>query len=255
MEHAGLHGAACARGALLPVRATRLRRRGVQQLAAGLGAGALPALRRLVLEDACMWTTQAVPYAPSPPPWKKAPCRGSATSSVRYAAIGDAGLVALAPALRRRPALEYLDLDGNLLGDEGLAALVAPPAAAGAPPPPTGGLAKLKVLFLGYTQITDAGCATLAAALESGALPALERLILHGIPASAAAKAAVYAARANLHGCLFAPTRASMAWGRSRSKRSRAPRRRRARRRRLGRSTRRERRTLSMRECDRSVTL
>ena len=71
-------------------------------------------------------------------------------------------------------------------------------APAGAPPPTTGGLAKLKVLDLNCTQITDAGCATLAAALDSGAMPALERLYLHGIPASAAAKAAVYAARANL---------------------------------------------------------
>ena len=43
-----------------------------------------------------------------------------------------------------------------------------------------------------------AGCATLAAALDSGALPALEELYLGSIPASAAAKAAVYEARANL---------------------------------------------------------
>ena len=53
-------------------------------------------------------------------------------------------------------------------------------------------------LCLWSTQITDAGCATLAAALDSGALPALERLYMYEIPASAAAKAAVYAARANL---------------------------------------------------------
>ena len=59
-----------------------------------------------------------------------------------------------------------------------------------------GGLAKLQGLNLNSTQITDAGCATLAAALNSGALPALEKLSLRGIPASAAAKAAVYAARA-----------------------------------------------------------
>ena len=63
-----------------------------------------------------------------------------------------------------------------------------------------GGLAKLKHLNLSRTQITDAGCATLAAALNSGALPALEGLYLFGIPASATAKAAVYAARANLTG-------------------------------------------------------
>ena len=58
----------------------------------------------------------------------------------------------------------------------------------------------LKVLDLDNTQITDAGCATLAAALDSGALPALEKLYLYHIPARAAAKAAVYAARANLGG-------------------------------------------------------
>ena len=77
---------------------------------------------------------------------------------------------------------------------------MAPPPPAGAPPTTTGGLAKLKVLWLNDTQITDAGCATLAAALDSGALPALEMLDLDGIRASAAAKAAVYAARANLQG-------------------------------------------------------
>ena len=99
-------------------------------------------------------------------------------------AIGDAGLVALAPALRRRPALENLGLSRDPLGDEGLAALVAPP-------PPTGGLAKLKSLDLSYTQVTNAGCAALAAAIDSGALPALEHVQLHGIPASDAAKAAV----------------------------------------------------------------
>ena len=58
-------------------------------------------------------------------------------------------------------------------------------------PPPTGGLAKLKTLLLGSTQITAAGCAALAAALDGGALPALEELYLHRIPASDASKAAV----------------------------------------------------------------
>jgi len=57
------------------------------------------------------------------------------------------------------------------------------------------------MLDLGYTQITDAGCATLSAALNSGALPALEKLYLpDSFHVSAAAKAAVYAARANLQG-------------------------------------------------------
>ena len=74
------------------------------------------------------------------------------------------------------------------LGDEGLAALVAPPPPAGAPPPTTGGLTKLKELNLSSIQITDAGCDALAAALVCGALPALGSLFLFGTRASAAAK-------------------------------------------------------------------
>ena len=117
--------------------------------------------------------------------------------------IGDAALLALAPALRRLPALEHLYLYENPFGDEGLAALVAPPPPpAGALPPPTGVLTNLKVLHLWNTQITDAGCATLAAALDSGALPALKELYLDGIPASDAAQDAVYEARADLNASL-----------------------------------------------------
>ena len=52
-------------------------------------------------------------------------------------------------------------------------------------------LAKLKTLWLGSTQITDAGCSALASALDRGALPALETLNLEGIQASAAAKVGV----------------------------------------------------------------
>jgi hypothetical protein len=95
--------------------------------------------------------------------------------------------------LRRLPALERLNLSYNPLGDEGLAALVAPPPPpAGALPPPAGGLTKLKQLNLDLTKITDAGCATLAAALDGDALPALADLNLFGIPAFGdASKAAV----------------------------------------------------------------
>ena len=64
--------------------------------------------------------------------------------------------------------------------------------AAGALPPPTGVLPKLQTLDLRSTRVTDAGCAGLAAALDSGALPALEILFLVAeVPASAAAQAAV----------------------------------------------------------------
>ena len=105
--------------------------------------------------------------------------------------MGDAGLVALAPALRRRPALTSLTLTGNPFGDKGLAALVAPPQpAAGALPP----LAKLMLLDLDDTQVSDAGCAALSSALNSGTLPDLVHLDLKGIPASPAAKSAVHEA-------------------------------------------------------------
>ena len=142
---------------------------GASALAAALDRGALPRLKSLVLDEV---------------------------------AISDTGLLTLAPALRRLTVLEQLNLSDNPLGDEGLAALVAPlpppPSAPAVPPPTAGVLTKLKALFLHGTRVTDAGCATLASALGSGALPALERLDLDGIPASAASQEAVYEARANL---------------------------------------------------------
>jgi len=162
---------------------------GVQRLAERLGAGALPAVTSLSLSRMHVGDAGASALA-------AVLDRGALPRLQRLylgnTAIGDTALVALAPALRRRPALERLSLYANPFGDEGLVALVAPPPPpAGALPPPAGGLTKLKVLDLSNTQVTDAGCAALAAALESGALPALEAVYMIGIPASAAAEAAV----------------------------------------------------------------
>ena len=156
--------------------------------------GTLPAVTRFILTNVLLGDSGASALA-------AALDRGALprlkTLALTGAAIGDAGLVALAPALRRRPALESLSLAGNPLGDEGLAALVAPPPA-DAPPPQAKVLAKLKELDFFNTQITDDGCAQLASRLRSGALPALERLHLEGIPASIAAIEAVYDARPGL---------------------------------------------------------
>ena len=169
---------------------------GMQRLTAGLGAGALPALTLLHVNSMHVGDAGASALAAA---LGRGALQRLKELYLSNATIGDAGLVALAPALRRLPALKILDLGGtNLFGTEGLAALVAPPPPAGAPPagalaPPTGGLKKLKWLNLDFTEITDAGCAELAAAFDSGALPALERLYLQGIPASAAAKAALKA--------------------------------------------------------------
>jgi len=161
---------------------------GVPRLAEKLGAGALPAVTYLRLNSTSVGDAGASALA-------AALGRGALPRlehlHLRCTAIGDAGLVALAPALRRRPALEHLSFCGNPLGDEGLAALVAPPPPAGAPLPTTGGLTKLWRLWLSDTQITDAGCAALASALDGGALPGLSLIFLDNIPASAAAKASV----------------------------------------------------------------
>ena len=161
---------------------------GVLRLAEGLGAGGLPAVAYLSIFS--MHVGDAGASALAAALGQGALPRLKSLNLIN-AAIGDAGLVALAPALRQRPALERLSLVDNPIGDEGLTALVAPPPPAGAPPPPTGGLTKLKELYLGFTQVTDAGCAALTSALDSGALPALERSKLFGTLASAAARAAV----------------------------------------------------------------
>ena len=118
---------------------------GVQRLAAGLGAGGLPALTELVIAWTHVGDVGASALAAA---LGQGALPRLKILDLHEAVIGDAGLVALAPALRRLPALEGLDFEGNPLGDEGLAALVTPPPAAGAPPPPTGGLAKLKALDL-----------------------------------------------------------------------------------------------------------
>jgi hypothetical protein len=161
---------------------------GVLRLAEGLTAGALPAVTELSVDDMHVGETGASALA-------AALDRGALPRleilQLMNGENGDAALVALAPALRRRPALERLYLLDNPFGDEGLAALVAPPPPAGALPLPTGGLKKLVRLNLDYTQVSDAGCAALAAALDSGALPALQTLTLAGTPANAAAIDAV----------------------------------------------------------------
>ena len=160
---------------------------GVQRLVEGLGAGALPALTWFSFSGMHVGDAGASVLAAT---LGRGALPQLESLELYSAAIGDAGLVTLAPALRRRPALEFLGLLNNPLGDEGLAALVAPPPA-DALPPPIGVLTKLKALHLSRTLVSDAGCTALAAALDSGALPALKGLYLSGIPASDAAKAAV----------------------------------------------------------------
>ena len=163
---------------------------GALRLVEGLGAGALSGVTKLALTlhvgDTGASALSAALGRGALPRLKEI--------DLTKAGIGDAGLVALAPALRRRPALEYLNLRLNPLSDEGIAALVTPPPPTDALPPPTGGLANLQTLDLCGTDVADAGCAALAAALDSGVLPVLKELLLYHAPASAAAKHAVVTA-------------------------------------------------------------
>ena len=195
---------------------------GVQRLAKGLNAGAWPAVTMLQMHNIHVGDAGASALAAA---LGRCALPRLNTLELINSAIGDVGLVALAPALRQLPALESLTLAGSVyefrsrgmygdegfvydpfnIGDEGLTALVAPLPPAGALPPSTGALKRLKSLDLSSTQITDAGCAALAAALKNGALPALKRLNLQDICASADAIApgaidAVYEARAKLLG-------------------------------------------------------
>ena len=78
---------------------------GVQQLAAGLGAGALPAVTELCIIGTHVGDAGASALAAALGQGALPRLKSLALSN---AAIGDAGLVALAPALRRLPALERL---------------------------------------------------------------------------------------------------------------------------------------------------
>ena len=158
----------------------------VPRMAEKLRAGALPAVHLLNLNTTPVGDAGASALA-------SALGRGAlprlACLHLGSTGIGDAGLVALAPALWRLRALECLELDNNPVGDEGFAALVSSlPRAADAPN--MQGLTTLVALSFSYTRIADASCAVLAAALDS-VLPSLERVNLHGIPASAAERDAM----------------------------------------------------------------
>ena len=83
---------------------------GVRRLAAGLGTGALPAVIELQIFGTHVGDAGASALAAALGQGALPRLKSLALAS---AAIGDAGLVALAPALRRRPALEGLDLGGT----------------------------------------------------------------------------------------------------------------------------------------------
>ena len=160
----------------------------VERLTGRLGAGALPAVTWLQIKGEHVTDADASALAAALGRGAMPRLKNLFLTNTK---IGDAGLVALAPALRRLPALEHLCFIGSPFGDEGLGALVAAPSPAGKPQTTTEVLKKLQVLDFSHTEITDAGCAALASALDSGVLPALDTVDVDDTPTSAAARAAV----------------------------------------------------------------
>ena len=104
--------------------------------------------------------------------------------------------LALAAPLRRLPRLKNLLMHENRIGDEGIAALVAPGEVL---PrrlmPEQAVLPSLEMLYLEKNRIQDAGCASLTHALNTGVMPRLgydatnpDAIGLDGNPASEAAR-------------------------------------------------------------------
>ena len=110
------------------------------------------------------------------------------TLGLRSVGLGDAGLGALLPSLRARPALAVLDLGRNELAAEGFGALGAALPSWGA----------LQALFLGSNgRAGSAGVRALAAALP-GAPPSLATLWVEDCGADAAAVAELRRAGARI---------------------------------------------------------
>ena len=112
-----------------------------------------------------------------------------ALSYFSLASNRSAGLAALALPLQQLPMLYQLYLNGNLIGDNGVAALLAPGA---------GAWPSLVELSLQDNRIGDAGCVAFVSGLAI-AMPALKDLALESNPASLEALAAVDAAVVAVH--------------------------------------------------------
>ena len=125
---------------------------------------------------------------PSPPPSGRGAFPQIENLQLQGNPIGSQGVAALAAPLRKMPALSQLFLSYCEIGDEGVASLVD-------------NLGKddfkaLQLLWQNHNKITDAGVAKLLAALDAGGLPKLvnQAYLLEDNPASAVAVEAVHEA-------------------------------------------------------------
>ena len=90
---------------------------------------------------------------------------------LEYNPIGKQGVSALAAPLRKLPRLGHLHLSACFIGDEGVASLVANLG--------RDEFEKLESLYIHNNALTDAGCATLIAAVKSGAMPHMRDLAVY----------------------------------------------------------------------------
>ena len=160
-------------GMLLPKWLPRLRRLGLEgyefgdvglrAICAGLGPGAAPSLNHLNLAGNKFGPVGAEALAAA---LRRGAMPKLEELYISSNPISNQGATALALPLRTRPLLKELLLHGCAIGDEGVASLVADLG--------KDDFKKLEVLYLYRNEMTDAGCATLIAALKSGAMPNLE---------------------------------------------------------------------------------
>jgi len=135
---------------------------GLQFLVEGLGRGAVPSLKTLELSSVDFGPVGAEAFA--------AALRMGALPNLEILFLGNSkmgkGVAALAPGLKKLPALRLLDLGVSEIDDEGVSSLLD-------------NLGKdefkaLEELHLDGNLLTDKGCATVVAALKAGALPAIK---------------------------------------------------------------------------------
>ena len=153
---------------------------GMLALLAGMGPGSLPRVKVMALVEDDIGPMGAAALA-------TALAAGALPRLTKLGLghnnVGDEGVAKLAVVpLRQRP-IWGLSFCGAGMTDKGVASLLSNLGAEE--------FQKLAVLYLADNQISDAGCAMLVSTIDSGKLPAIESVGVHGNPASGAAQQAV----------------------------------------------------------------
>lgn len=136
---------------------------GLKKLVEGLGCGAMLSLNMLELTAVEFGPVGAEAFAAA---LRKGALHNLETVYLGNNKMGNQGMASLAPAMKQLPALKCLDLGNSKIDDEGVSSLLD-------------NLGKnefkaLKQLWLDGNLLTDKGCTTVVAALNAGALPAIE---------------------------------------------------------------------------------